>query len=180
MSWDVEIPLNIRYLIGDISATPTYSDEQLQTLILINAIYVQQENSFDSYYTPNLNSLTLRPDPTSTPTSLAPRDDAFVWLVSLKCGWMIAQAELRTAASQAISISDEGSRIDLRGTLEGKKILAKTLLDAYDDARWKYMLGIRPSGQGILGPIGIVTPTVYGVGGGGWQTATTRDRPLFN
>ncbi len=175
MSWDTEIVTMVRYLINDYSASPTYSDDNLQTYILISAQYVQQENSFDASYTTNIDNLTLKPDPTVG----AGRDEAFLWLVSLKTACGILRSELKLVSGQAIAITDEGSSIDLRGTLQGKIQAAKTFCEDYEDARWKWNLGNRNNGEGIFGPFALITPSLYGMAGG-FQYYSTRDRPIFN
>jgi hypothetical protein len=177
MAWDTEIVTMIRYMINDYATPQTYSDDTLITTILIASQWVQQENSFNIDYVSNIDNQTLVPDPTSS--SANTRDEAFLWLVSLKTVCLIAQGELKTIGGQAIAISDEGSSIDLRGTLAGKTTVAKNACDSYEAARWKYNLGNRPSGQGIFGPFSIITPGLYAGGNMGWASYTNRDRANF-
>lgn len=178
MAWDTEIVTMIRYMINDYGATPVYSDDTLITTILIATQWVQQENTFINTYTVNLDNQTMKPDPSSS--SANTRDESFMWLVTLKSACMIAQSELKLTGGQAIAIVDEGSSIDLRGTLQGKQAVAKRFCDDYESARWKYNLGNRPAGQGIFGPFAIITPGLYGAGNQGWNSYSVRDRPLFN
>lgn len=183
MAWDTEMVTMIRYQINDYSSTPTYSDDSLLTLILIAALQTQQENSFNQFYVINIDSQTLKPDPTLTAVGdnggVNSRDDDFMWLTTLKAIMMIAEGELKQVGGQAIAIKDGDSSIDLRSTLEGKKEFYKQAKIIYDQARWRYALGTRPSGQGIFGPFAVITPSLFGQGGG-FQTYTVRDRPLFN
>lgn len=168
MSWDTEIVTMVRYLINDYGTTPKYSDDNIINQILISAIFVQQENSFTASYTVNLDNQTIRPDPTSS----ASRDESFLWLVTLKTCCAIAQSELKLAAGQAIAIKDEQSSIDLRGTLDGKKIVSGNFCADYTNASWKYSLDNRPRGAGIFGP--------FSLSEAGFHTMFHRDRSLFN
>lgn len=173
MAWDTEIVTMVRYMINDYGTTQTYSDDTLITTILISAQWVQQENSFINRYVTNIDNQTLSPDPTSS----SMRDESFMWLVSLKSACMIAQAELKKVSGQAIAITDEGSSIDLRGTLQGKIITGKTFCEDYKNAAWTYRLEKAPVGQGIFGPFSIVSTGMNG--GHGWENYTARDRALF-
>ncbi len=171
MSWDTEIVEMVRYYIGDLTVTPTYSDENISKMILMGTIQVQKEVDFDTVYVINFDNVTLRPDPTRA----SARDDSFIWLVTLKTCTIIGANELKIASSQAIAIKDGTSSIDLRGNLDGKKLSLNWFTTQYEDARWKYQLGIRNVGKGVFGPFSIVTPGIAGYGG-----YEGRDRPLFN
>lgn len=173
MSWDTEIVTMIRYMINDYGTTQTYSDDTLITTILISAQWVQQENTFINRYSTNIDNQTLTPDPTSSTA----RDESFMWLVTLKSVCMIAQAELKKVSGQAIAITDEGSSIDLRGTLQGKIVTGKSYCDDYKNASWTYRLEKAPNGQGIFGPFSIVSAGTNG--GYGWENYTMRDRATF-
>lgn len=173
MSWDTEIVTMVRYMINDYGTTQTYSDDTLINTILISAQWVQQENTFINSYVTNIDNQTLRPDPTNE----SARDESFMWLVSLKSACMIAQAELKLIGGQAIAITDEGSSIDLRGTLQGKIVTGKAFCDDYKNATWRYRLQSAPMGRGIFGPFSIVSTGMSG--GYGWQNYTNRDRPSF-
>lgn len=173
MSWDTEIVTMVRYMINDYGTTQTYSDDTLITTILISVQWVQQENEFINRYVTNIDNQTLNPDPTNE----SARDESFMWLVSLKSACMIGQAELKRISGQAIAITDEGSSIDLRGTLQGKIVAAKAFCDDYTSATWRYRLQKAPSGRGIFGPFSIVSTGMSG--GYGWQNYTPRDRASF-
>lgn len=172
MSWDTEMVTVLRYAINDFGTTQTYSDDTLIIMLLMGVQWVQQENDFANTYYTNIDNQTLTPDPTAEP-----RDEAFMWLVTLKAMCTIAQAELKLVGGQAIAITDEGSSIDLRGTLQGKTITGKTFCDDYKNASWKYRLQKSPNGRGIFGPFSIVGVGMNG--SQGWQNYTNRDRALF-
>lgn len=173
MAWDSEMVTMVRYMINDFGTPQTYSDDTLMTMILISVQWVQQENTFINTYTTNIDNQTLTPDPTSS----SARDESFMWLVSLKTACMLAQGELKKIGGQAIAITDEGSSIDLRGTLQGKIVVGKTFCDDYSAASWKYRLQKSPNGRGVFGPFSIVSNGLNG--GYGWENYTVRDRALF-
>lgn len=175
MAWETELTTTLRFIVGDYTSPYQYVDKDLQQLILIASIYVQEENTFDVVYNVDNNAFTITPDPTMGGN----RNVAFIWLCTLKAATILADGELKKSGKQAIKIKDGTSAIDLSGTLEAIKLVAKQFKDEYEDARWKYAIGIRPAGQGILGPTSVITGAVYGQAGG-LQSLAARDRPLFN
>ena len=97
MSWRNEIPLIVRYLIDDINSSK-YSDERIETSILISAQLILIETRFDNEYTINIVNNQLSPDPTS------PRDDSFITLTALKTSCIIVGSEIKTESANSISI----------------------------------------------------------------------------
>lgn len=177
MAWSTEMIIMLRHLINDLDippTAPTYSDDRLQELILVSAQQVQLEVSFFQTYSINLDTLTLTPDP-----STGTRDDAFMWLVTFKCCCLLSRSELKSFSSSAWAIRD-GSDIQLDPTnvVKAKQQAAAMFCQAYEDAKWKYQMAVRPAGKGILGPFSVITPMAYGQAGG-FNLYGPRDRPSF-
>ena len=86
MSWQGEMTTIVRQLIYDVDpANYTYSDERLETTILVSAQLVSTEVDFEETYRIDVEQCTLTPDPTD-PTQTAAnadKDDGFINLVSL-------------------------------------------------------------------------------------------------
>ena len=151
MSWKTEMVRIVRYLINDLSSTPTYDDARLQEAILVNAQLTQQDIDFPQDYTIDVDELVLSPDPTDRTNGT--RDDAFINLVCLKTACMVDQSELRTAAGQSIAIKDGDSSIDLRGNLQGRaEVIKMGMCAAYEKAKVDYECGNRIVGIGITTP----------------------------
>jgi hypothetical protein len=153
MSWQEEFPIIIRYMINDISAPQTYTDDGLRELALISALRTNAEISFPNMYTVDIVGSGLSPDPTA-----APRDDNFISLVSLKAAYTLAFAEAKTSAGQGIAIKDGSSSIDLKGVAQYKFSLAQDLKSQYDDAKLAYQGGNHIIGSAILSPFRIYYP----------------------
>ena len=146
MSWRNEIPLIVRYLIDDINSSK-YSDERIETSILISAQLILMETRFDNEYTINIVNNQLSPDPTS------PRDDSFITLTALKTACIIVGSEIKTESANSISIKDGPSSIDLRGVSSTLVVLYKDLCEKYDKLLRDYKENkVVTAGQAILGP----------------------------
>lgn len=94
VEWDYELVTMLRFLINDLDASPTYSDNRLKQLLVIAAQIVNHEMTFNNNYTVNFGSLLISPDPTVAAT----RDNAFINLVVLKAACLSDQTTYRTKA----------------------------------------------------------------------------------
>jgi hypothetical protein len=159
--WDSEIPLLLRYVIGDVAATPKYSDDRLIQLALVAAQLTQTEVDFSQDYAVSIENETLAPDPT-----VSPRDDAFINLTVLRGACLLARAGLVAGSTQAISIQDGSSRIDLTKNLEGTRLLITSFCEAYEQAKWQYITRNGVAGEAIIGPYRTALNAAYG---GGWM-----------
>ena len=65
MAWDTTMVTILRTIISDLDAS-SYSDSRLQQILVVAAQYVQQEISFTTTYTVNIDSPDIAPDPTVT------------------------------------------------------------------------------------------------------------------
>ncbi len=161
MSWQTVMTSMVRYLIGDIEAPYTYSDNRLQTTIVVAANLANMEVTFPNTYTIDVPNTGISPDPTTL------NDQAFINLVSLKTACFIDNSTFRTKAAQAGMVVKTGTHsIDTKGQLDGYKyLLEKGACKAYEEAKWDYELGNSVPGRAILGPFsGINIDTDYPTG----------------
>tara|TARA_R110000868_G_scaffold380675_1_gene646687 strand:+ start:2175 stop:2693 length:519 start_codon:yes stop_codon:yes gene_type:complete len=148
MSWQGQISTMVRHIINDVdSASYKYSIQRMETTILVAAQLVSQDLDFINDYVVNVESCSLSPDPTDSP-----KDNAFINLTSLKTACVIIGSEVRSEASNAISIKDGPSAIDLRGVSSTLNILYKDLCSKYEQLTYDYVAGGSLAGQAILGP----------------------------
>jgi len=118
MSWQIEIPMIVRILIGDLSDSPVYSDDRLLQTIVVAAKYVQFDIILDHTYQVNIASPELIPDPT------VDDDSIFISLVSLKTACIIDQSTLRTkAAMEGIRAALGSASLSIGGSLAGLKMI---------------------------------------------------------
>lgn len=149
MSWQGQISTMVRHLINDLDETNyKYSDSRIEKSILVSSFLVLNDAEFVNSYSVNVEQCSLSPDPTDTQT----KDDPFVALVALKTSSIIIGSEVRSEASNAISIKDGPSAIDLRGVASTLSILYKDLSEKYDNMLLDYRAGGSIGGQAILGP----------------------------
>lgn len=147
MSWRSQIPLIVRHLINDLDDSKyKYSDERIETSILVGAQLLTLEADFGSTYSIDIANGNLSPDP------IEAQDNAFINLSALKTACIIVGSELKTEASNAISIKDGPSAIDLRGVASTLSVLYKDLSDKYNKMLLDYRAGGSVVGQAILGP----------------------------
>ena len=148
MSWRSQIPLMVRHLINDLDqAKYKYSDERIETSILVSAQLLSIETDFVNSYSIDIANGILSPDPTEGLV-----DNAFINLSALKSAMIIVGSELKTEASNAISIKDGPSAIDLRGVASTLSILYRDLSDKYAKLLLDYRAGNSIAGHAILGP----------------------------
>lgn len=149
MSWQGQISTIVRHLINDLDDTNyKYSDSRIEKSILVGSFLVLNDAEFINAYLINVEQCSLSPDPTDSAT----KDDAFVALVALKTSTILIGSEVRSEASNAISIKDGPSAIDLRGVASTLILLYKDLSEKYDNLLLDYRAGGSIGGQAILGP----------------------------
>tara|TARA_B100001564_G_scaffold85183_2_gene68936 strand:- start:9599 stop:10114 length:516 start_codon:yes stop_codon:yes gene_type:complete len=147
MSWQGQISTMVRHMINDVdSATYKYADKRLETAILVSAQLVTLDIDLNNNYDINVEQCHLSPDPTDTET----KDNAFINLVAVKTSCIIIGSEVRSEASNAISIKDGPSAIDLRGVAGTLSVLYSSLCDKYEKLVMDYAAGV--AGHAILGP----------------------------
>lgn len=149
MSWQGQMSTIVRHLINDLDPSDyKYSEKRIETSILVSAYLVANEADFPYEYDINVERCNIDPDPTEDNTS----DKDFVVLTCLKTACIILGSEVKSEASNAISIKDGPSAIDLRGVASTLSVLYKDLCDKFDSAMMDYRAGSSVAGHAILGP----------------------------
>lgn len=161
MSWETESVVMLRHYINDLDPDSySYSDERLQELFLVSAYKVVLDiygtDTSSIVYSVDLEDFDITPDPATA------RDLGFMVLVAYNASATLCASEYKTSASQAISIRDGSSAIELKGIAKEKGAAAEFYKKNYEDALFKYQLTSRTAYQGILGPINVVTGGYYG------------------
>ena len=157
MSWQGEMTTMVRYLINDAdSSNYTYSDERIETTVLVSAQLVISEVDFENTYTVDVEQCYLSPDPTDPTSGLttANKDDGFISLVSLKASCILLGSEMKTHALTSVRVTDGPSSVDCTSVAKYLQALHKNACDAYEDYKFNYAAGSSAgsSGKAILTP----------------------------
>jgi len=156
MSWQGEMITIVRHLVDDVDQTNyTYSDERLETTILVAAQIVVLELTFENTYVIDVEQCTLTPDPTDPTTSLATanKDDGFINLVSLKAACIILGSEFKANGLKAVRVSDGPSSVDMTAIAGNLKFLYENACKKYEEYKMNFVAGnINGGGQAILSP----------------------------
>lgn len=150
MSWQGQMSTIVRHLINDLDPSNyKYSTQRIESSILVSGYLVLKDIDYDKSYDINVEQCEIIPDPTEEGS----KDADFIILTCLKTACIIIGSEVRVEASNAISIKDGPSAIDLRGVANTLTILYKDLCEKYDKALYDYKEGgVISAGQAILGP----------------------------
>lgn len=150
MAWTTELVDIVRQLVDDVNEPQSFSDDRLQSVLLVAAQYVTQDVDLTTTYTVDVDALSLSPDPTTS----SPKDNVMINLMCLKAGCIIERAQYKEKARNGgILIKDGQSTIDTRGIAEQfKVILEKGLCKEYEQAKQDYQLGSVNPGRSILSP----------------------------
>lgn len=144
MHWQEHTNIMVRHLINDMDFnTYKYSDDRINSTVAVAAQLVLLELDFNAEYSVDVSLQTITPDPIS--------DNAFINLITIKAAMIIVGGEVKTEASNAISIKDGPSAIDLRGVSSTLLVLYKDLSDKYDSLAQGYGYS-GSTGKAILGP----------------------------
>jgi hypothetical protein len=150
MSWQGQMSTVVRHLINDADPlTYKFTDDRIETSILVSAQLVIAEADFQNNYEINVESCGLSPDPTDSET----KDNDFLALVCLKTACIILGGDIRSESGNAISIKDGPSAIDLRGVTQTLALLYKDMCQKYENMLFAYESGESSiNGQAILSP----------------------------
>jgi len=149
MSWQGQLSTIVRHLIDDLDSTDyTYSQDRIETAILVSAQLTVMNVTFDNTYTINVETCTLTPDPTDTDI----KDEAFMTLICLRTACLIIGSQIRKESGNAISIKDGPSAIDLRGVSKTLQFLYEDLCERYETLLLEYRAGNSIAGQVVLSP----------------------------
>jgi hypothetical protein len=92
MSWNDSGIKMLRVLLNDNGTTLTYSDNRLEQLLIVAAIYVKQDLTFDVNYSINIMTHSISPDPVDT------GDNAFLNFTVIKAACLADIGQVRTKA----------------------------------------------------------------------------------
>jgi len=154
MTWQTDIILEIRALIGDLDpSNQTYTDSRLTSIAVIAAnqvlndvdFYSKADNSSTGYKV-DVNAQTISPDP----TTLNPPDIYFVNLVSLKGAALVLTGELRKYALSNVIVMDGPSQMNMAGIFQSMKSTLSFLHTEYNRSKALYLCG--NNGQAVTTP----------------------------
>ena len=145
MSWQTDLVLMVRSIIGDLDKSK-FTDERLKQILVVGAYNVVNDADFTNTYTVNVAEVSISPDPISE------KDVDFNVLTVYKSACILIGSEVKTESANAISIKDGPSAIDLRGVANSLHLLFKDLCKRYDELLKAYQYNNTLVGQAILGP----------------------------
>lgn len=149
MAWNDEMVTMLRVLINDLEAPETYTDARLKQVLVVAAIYVQQEIDSSIVYTIDVGTPDISPDPTDDP-----RDDVFINFTVLKAACMIDLGELRLQALRA-GVEARCGPAWIR-VANGNKAFALLLEEGpcatYEQLKMEYLVGNANAVKAVLSP----------------------------
>lgn len=157
MSWQVDMVLMFRSVIGDLDGTK-YTDERLKQVLVVGAYNVQNDADFPNTYTVSVGGVSISPDP------ITQNDTDFAILTVYKSACILIGSEAKTESANAISIKDGPSAIDLRGVSNSLMLLHKDICSKYEELLNKYRY---ESGNGDGTSVGAAILSPYSPGGWG-------------
>lgn len=175
MAWHGEMSTILRYLLNDIDSTNyTYSDDQIETSLLVAAQFVQLDIEFGTTYTVDAEACTLSPDPTNS----TPKDNAFMNLVCYKAACIILTGEARSQAACAVRVVDGPSSIDMGGAAASIKVMQQEVCETYEKLKLAYKMGGAGSTVDSLGKA-VMSPFSPGSDFSGKPNSTRRIQGWF-
>jgi hypothetical protein len=150
MYWQIEIPIIIRNLIGDLGSPPTYSDDRIEQLTVVSAQYVLIDANLDRNYNVNVVSREIDPDPSDPKI----RDIIFIGLTAMKAACLLDLSTFRTkAAGEGLRAALGPASLSITGTLSGyKDILNMGPCKLYDQLIMDHNIGNATAIAAILSP----------------------------
>tara|TARA_R110000824_G_scaffold293670_2_gene481968 strand:- start:606 stop:1106 length:501 start_codon:yes stop_codon:yes gene_type:complete len=145
MPWKTDLVLMLRSIIGDLDRAK-FTDERLKQILVVGAYNVVNDADFSTSYTVDVAKVSISPDPISE------SDTDFSTLTVYKSACILLGSEVKTEASNAISIKDGPSSIDLRGVTANLTNLYNDLCAKYDALLKTYQYNNTLVGQAVLGP----------------------------
>lgn len=105
-TWDVDLVLMLRVLIGDLITPPKNTDEYLERILITAGILVSNEIDLVNSYIFDISNITITPDP------IILGDIRTQALLPLKASCILNQADFRISLSQGIRVRDGDSALD--------------------------------------------------------------------
>lgn len=155
MSWQVDLVLMFRSLIGDLDGTK-YTDERLKQVLTVGAYNVYNDAEFNYNYDISVGSVSISPDPIDN------NDTDFTVLTLYKSACILVGSEVKTESANAISIKDGPSAIDLRGVSGSLSNLFDKFCAKYEDLLTTYQYetagGFDGDGNGVSAGAAVLSP----------------------
>jgi hypothetical protein len=145
MAWKTDLVLMLRSLIGDLDRTD-YTDERLKQILVAGAYNVVNDADFSEDYSVDISAVTISPDPVEK------NDTDFACLTVFKSACILMGSEAKTQSTNAISIKDGPSSIDLREVSKNYFTLYQDFCKKYEEVLKTYQYNNTLVGQVILGP----------------------------
>lgn len=105
-TWDVDLVLMLRVLIGDLITPPKNTDTYLQRLLITAGILADNDIDLINDYIFDISNITIVPDPVTL------GDIRTQALLPLKAACILNQADFRISLSQGIRVRDGDSALD--------------------------------------------------------------------
>ncbi|MBY0525605.1 MAG: hypothetical protein K2R98_19525 [Gemmataceae bacterium] len=152
MAWQTEMVEILRVMIDDLADEPKYTDSRLTRTLVVAAQLVISEITFSIAFVPDIDSLTITPDPTSRTAET--RDDSFVNLVCMKAACVVERGETRKAVGKGVLIKDPAHTFDNRASAQGHLALLKqNWCQQYEDAKLEYQANqATVAGAAVMSP----------------------------
>lgn len=151
MAWqDTALPM-LRVIISDIDTnSPTYSDDRLEEILVVCAMYVQQEMDFSTTYTISVPTRTISPDPVTN------NDSTFLNFIVLKAACVTDWSTYRTEALRnGLEAKLGPAELKVKGErLTGfKELITQGPCAAYEQLKMEYEFsGDGSSVRAVLSP----------------------------
>ena len=165
MAWETTLVTMVRAIIGDMSASPTYTDARIQTALATAGLIVAQEYPhFTNEYSFDLATPDITPDPTDTNTL----DQEAMALFSLKASCMLNLNTYQTAVGAGIKVRDGDSEVDTTGSFRGYQDIIKlgpcaSYTKLLESLTIKKSMGL---GGAVFSPYSNSTDSSWGASGG--------------
>jgi len=135
MSWETDLVLTLRVLLGDLNAPQKNTDSYLQSTLIAAGILANNEIDFTYDYVFDIAGNTITPDPVDIGDAMAQA------VLPLKAACILNQSQFQTALGQGIKVRDGDSAIDTSVSFGGyKDILRYGPCAAYDKLVWQIKL----------------------------------------
>lgn len=118
-TWDVDMVVMLRVLIGDLNSPQKNTDVYLKKILITAGILVSNEIDLSNNYVFDITGVTIIPDPITL------GDIQVQALLPLKSACLLNQSDFRIALSQGISVRDGDSMINTAVSFGGYSDILK-------------------------------------------------------
>lgn len=115
MSWETDLVLMVRVIIGDLNFPQKNTDEYLKRVLITAGILAVNDIDLSQDYVFDISNITIIPDPVLTGDILAQA------LLPLKASCLLNQSSFTVALGQGISVRDGDTQINTSVSFGGYK-----------------------------------------------------------